>query len=126
MGCLITSGRNKQENQKRIIYKAYWNDEIIAHSNENDIVKLEDNIYFPPTSVEMKYMKESDLTTQCGWKGTANYYHITVNGQTCENGAWYYDNPFEAASHISKHVAFYTGHSKPSIKIKMFEIQSKE
>lgn len=87
--------------------KAIWNDEIIAESDETVVV--EGNHYFPSRSVNEAFLKPSDTTTVCPWKGTANYYHLSVNGTENPDAAWYYELPNEAAQSINGHVAFWTG-----------------
>lgn len=37
-------------------------------------------IQFPVDAIKMEYFKPADNTTVCGWKGTANYYDLHVNG----------------------------------------------
>ena len=119
MGCVQSEKGSSLANVKEvIIYKAIWNDEVIAESDA--IINIEDNYYFPPNTIKMEYFESSDLTTECHWKGIANYYNITVNNKTCENGAWHYDNPSDSAKNIKNYIAFYTGWSKPSVKIKMY------
>ena len=45
----------------------------------------------------------------CGWKGTANYYDILVNGQQNAGAAWYYPTPKSEAVEIAGYVAFWKG-----------------
>ena len=59
--------------------KAIWNEHVIAESD--DTVVVEGNHYFPPESVKAEYLKASSLTTVCGWKGTAQYYDLVVDGR---------------------------------------------
>ncbi len=87
--------------------KAIWNNEVIAESDETVVV--EGNHYFPLHSVNETFLKQSDTTTVCPWKGTANYYHLSVNGNENLNAAWYYEQPKEAAQEIDGHVAFWNG-----------------
>ena len=87
--------------------KAIWNNIVIADSDKT--VEVEGNLYFPPESIEQVYFKPSDQTTFCGWKGTANYYDIEVNGQINSSAAWYYADPKEKAQHIKEYVAFWRG-----------------
>ena len=51
----------------------------------------------------------SGTQSVCGWKGTANYYHILVDEQTNEDAAWYYPDPKSEARQIKGHVAFWKG-----------------
>ncbi len=85
--------------------KAVWNGAVLAQSDRCETV--EGNAYFPPESLNREYFRESDHRTVCGWKGTASYYHLEVNGQQNPNAAWYYPNPKPAASHIQGYVAFW-------------------
>lgn len=85
--------------------RAILNGVVIAESDETVIV--EGNHYFPPNSVEREHFSEADKTTVCGWKGTANYYDVTVDGVTSPATAWYYATPKDAASEIEDYVAFW-------------------
>ena len=67
------------------------------------------NHYFPPESVDRRYLEPSDTHTVCPWKGTASYYHVVVRGQVNKDAAWYYPRPTEAARHIKDYVAFWRG-----------------
>ena len=92
---------------------ATWNGVVIAESG--DTVVVEGNHYFPSSSLKEEYFKKSDHTTVCGWKGTANYYSLNVNGKINENAAWYYANPKPAAINIKDRVAFWKGVSVEKI-----------
>nr|WP_231734289.1 DUF427 domain-containing protein [Calycomorphotria hydatis] len=87
--------------------KAIWNDTVIAESDVTELV--EGNHYFPPGSLNHDYLIVSETTTVCGWKGTASYYHLTVNDQQNADAAWYYADPKPDAAHIKDHVAFWKG-----------------
>lgn len=87
--------------------KAIWNNTVLAESN--DTVVIENNHYFPIESVNMAYLTESETTTFCPWKGTANYYNITVDAAINHDAAWYYDSPKSAAKEIKGRVAFWNG-----------------
>lgn len=87
--------------------KAVWNGTVIADSN--DTVVVEGNHYFSPQSVRMDLLKPSSHTTVCGWKGTASYYSVAVDGATNENAAWVYRDPKDAAREITGRIAFWKG-----------------
>lgn len=86
---------------------ATWNGAILAQS-DNCIV-VEGNQYFPPDAINREYFKESDTHTVCGWKGTASYYTIVVNGQENKDAAWYYPETKEKAKEIEGYIAFWKG-----------------
>mmetsp|Transcript_30277 Transcript_30277/g.53226 ORF Transcript_30277/g.53226 Transcript_30277/m.53226 type:complete len:154 (+) Transcript_30277:3-464(+) len=93
---------------KKKIAKAKWNGAIVAESELFE--EVEGNVYFPIEKVNTDYIKqETDHTTVCPWKGTANYYTIEVDGEKNENAAWTYHEPKEAARNIKDHVAFWAG-----------------
>lgn len=87
--------------------KAIWNNEIVAESD--DTVVVEGNHYFPLHSVKQAFLKPSEKTSFCPWKGTASYYSLTVNGAENADAAWYYAAPKEAAKQIDGRVAFWRG-----------------
>ncbi len=87
--------------------KAIWKNQILAESNKT--IVIENNHYFPPTSLNLDYFIKSETTTVCPWKGSASYYTIVVNGEENTDAAWYYPSPKEAAKEILDHVAFWNG-----------------
>ena len=87
--------------------RAMWNGAVLAESDQTEIV--EGNHYFPPESVNRQNLRESQTHTECGWKGTASYYDIEVNGQVNKDAAWYYPQPKPAAQNIAGYIAFWKG-----------------
>lgn len=89
--------------------KAIWNSAVIAEAPDSAVKIVEGNVYFPIEAVHRNYLQESGKTTVCHWKGTANYYHVVVDGKMNEDAAWFYREPFDAAREIAGHVAFWRG-----------------
>jgi uncharacterized protein (DUF427 family) len=87
--------------------KAIWNTQVIAESDKTEMV--EGNHYFPPESLKSEFFTDSSKTSVCGWKGTASYYNVVVDGQTNADAAWYYADPKPNAANIKGHVAFWKG-----------------
>ena len=87
--------------------KAIWNNQIIAESEETVVV--EGNHYFPPSSINKTYFKETETHTVCPWKGQASYYTLEVDGQENKDAAWYYPKASELAKNIEGYVAFWNG-----------------
>jgi uncharacterized protein (DUF427 family) len=87
--------------------KATWKGQLLAESN--DTIVIENNHYFPPSSIIKSFFAESDTTTICPWKGTASYYSIIVGNETNIDAAWYYPAPKEAAAEIKNYIAFWKG-----------------
>lgn len=86
---------------------AKWNGQTIAESD--DTVIVDGNHYFPASSVKQDLLVDSDYQTSCGWKGTANYKSLVVDGKTNENATWYYPDPKPQAENIRGRFAFWKG-----------------
>jgi uncharacterized protein (DUF427 family) len=87
--------------------KAIWEGAVLAESDKVEMV--EGNAYFPPESAHREYLKPSNTTTTCPWKGKASYYTVEVNGKRNTDAAWYYPAPSKEAAHIKDHIAFWRG-----------------
>ncbi len=87
--------------------KAMWNNQVLAESD--DTIVIENNHYFPPTSLNEEYFTSSDKHTNCPWKGTASYYTLEVDGSKNQDAAWYYPDAKHAAKNIEGYVAFWKG-----------------
>jgi uncharacterized protein (DUF427 family) len=87
--------------------KAVWNGAVLAESDET--VLVEGNHYFPPESVDDRYLKRSWMRSLCLWKGIAGYYTVEVDGERNRNAAWTYRHPFPWIRKIRNHVAFWGG-----------------
>jgi uncharacterized protein (DUF427 family) len=87
--------------------KALWNGKVLAESDRTEVV--EGNHYFPPETIAREFFKPSDKHTVCGWKGTASYYTVDVDGRQNPDAAWYYPDPLDAAKNIKDYIAFWRG-----------------
>jgi uncharacterized protein (DUF427 family) len=87
--------------------EARWNGAVIARSD--NIETVDGNAYFPAEALLMEHFQPSSHTSVCGWKGTASYYNVVVNGEVNANAAWFYPDPKPAADAIRGRVAFWKG-----------------
>ncbi len=87
--------------------KAIWNNQIIAESN--DTIVVENNHYFPASSIKKEFFKDSNTQSNCPWKGVASYYSLEVDGTSNKDAAWYYPETKHAAKQIEGYVAFWKG-----------------
>ncbi|MFK7739826.1 MAG: DUF427 domain-containing protein [Planctomycetota bacterium] len=87
--------------------KAVWQGTVIAESD--DTVIVDGNHYFPSDSLVQEHFRSSANTSVCPWKGTANYYDITVGDAVNEGAAWYYSTPKPKAEELKDRVAFWRG-----------------
>ncbi|HEY0965417.1 MAG TPA: DUF427 domain-containing protein [Candidatus Saccharimonadales bacterium] len=94
--------------------KAIWNGAILAEAPKEDLIRIEGNWYFPPSSLNREYFGDSTHHTTCFWKGEASYYDVVVDGKTNEFGAWYYSEPKDGSiervkQDFTDYVAFWNG-----------------
>jgi uncharacterized protein (DUF427 family) len=87
--------------------EAFWKGQKIAATDE--AISVEGNAYFPPESVDMRFLQPSAHTSVCPWKGTAGYYDVIVDGESNQNAAWVYAAPKQAAAPIANYIAFWKG-----------------
>lgn len=94
--------------------KAFWKNEVIAEAPQEDLIRIEGNWYFPPSSIKKEFFSDSQLHTVCPWKGEASYYNVTVHGEENADAAWYYTEPKAGSTErvgrdFSDYVAFWHG-----------------
>ncbi|RAL06184.1 DUF427 domain-containing protein [Aspergillus ibericus CBS 121593] len=95
--------------------RAIIDDTVLAESPTWETV--EGNVYFPLSAIrDPSLLVPTDLSTFCPWKGDASYYSLVIGNKTVPNAAWYYPNPYDAASNIKDHVAFYTNKVNVSVE----------
>jgi uncharacterized protein (DUF427 family) len=96
--------------------RAIWNGQVVAEADKDDLVYIERNWYFPPSSVNSEFLRKSETPYTCPWKGVCQYFDV---GRTDESGdnwsqdaAFSYPNPLESAidtvkMDFSDYVAFW-------------------
>jgi uncharacterized protein (DUF427 family) len=77
--------------------KAIWNDQVIAEADKDDLIYIEQNWYFPPSSVKTEFLQKSDTPYTCPWKGVCQYFNVVSADQTSEDNAWSYPDPLPSA-----------------------------
>ena len=87
--------------------RALWNGKIVAESDNTVVV--DGNHYFPHESIERDCFEKTETHTVCGWKGTADYYTLKVDGKENPDAAWSYPNAKDAAKNIENYYAFWKG-----------------
>ena len=85
--------------------QAIYNKQIIASSE--DTVTVDGYVYFPLDAVDMRYLRPSDHTTWCGWKGQASYFHVEVGEELTPDAAWQYREPKPDAQLVEGRIAFW-------------------
>ena len=77
--------------------QAIWNDKVIAEADRAELIYIEGNWYFPPSSVRTEYLRESDTPYTCPWKGICQYYDVGQDDDWSTDSAWAYNDPMQSA-----------------------------
>ena len=93
--------------------KAILNGVVIAEASQDDLIKIEGNWYFPPSSVNSEYLVQSSTPYTCPWKGECQYFNVKDGDNLLQDRAWSYPKPYETAfartdnKNFSNYVAFW-------------------
>ena len=63
--------------------------------------------YFPPEDVERVYLVPSGHTTECPFKGMADYFDVVVGDSAVPDAAWTYADPLPPFAAIAGCLSFY-------------------
>lgn len=72
--------------------RAHIQGTVIAEAPESELVKIEGNWYFPPSSLHREFFSGSPTSYTCSWKGECHYYTLSVDGQSYQDRAFSYDD----------------------------------
>jgi len=96
---------------------ATLNGTVLAEADEADVLHIEGNVYFPPSSVKSEFLVESPTPYTCPWKGECQYFSVkdpsTDSGTgLLQDRAWSYPTPYPTAfdrvgKDFSNYVAFW-------------------
>lgn len=82
--------------------KAVWNDHVIADAPQEELIYIEGNWYFPPSSVNQDFLRKSDTPYTCPWKGVCQYFDVGQDQQWSKDNAWCYPTPKPSAIDVIK------------------------
>ncbi|MDB5181715.1 MAG: hypothetical protein JWP13_478 [Candidatus Saccharibacteria bacterium] len=92
--------------------KAIWNGQVIAQTDRENLIYIEQNWYFPPSSVNQDFLRKSDTPYTCPWKGVCQYFDVGEGENRSKDSAWAYPEPYPSAiekvkKDFSGYVAFW-------------------
>lgn len=64
--------------------------------------------YLPVETLDSASLRQSDHTTYCPFKGTAEYLHLIHNDVVIENAIWIYREPYAEALPIKDLISIYS------------------
>jgi len=73
--------------------KAIWKGKTVAEAAETDLIKIEGNWYFPPSSLKADALRKSPTPYTCAWKGVCQYFDVGDGTSWSKDSAWSYPNP---------------------------------
>jgi uncharacterized protein (DUF427 family) len=70
---------------------------VVADAPDADLIAIEGNEYFPPSSLTAAAFSDSATPYTCPWKGAAQYHDVSVAGTVYHDAAWSYPQPYPAS-----------------------------
>lgn len=77
--------------------KAILNGTVIAEAPKEDLISIEGNWYFPPSSVKAGVLTESPTQYTCSWKGECQYFNANDGGTVVQDSAFSYPQPIPSS-----------------------------
>lgn len=92
--------------------KATLNGTVIAEAPKDDLISIEGNWYFPPSSVKSELLEKSPTPYTCPWKGVSQYFSVKDGDTLLQDRAFSYPEPYPASfdrvgKDFSNYVAFW-------------------
>jgi uncharacterized protein (DUF427 family) len=92
--------------------KAVLGNKVIAEASRDELISIEGNWYFPPSSVKSEYILDSTTPYTCPWKGECQYFSVKDEAAVLQDRAWSYPTPYptgieRVGKDFSNYVAFW-------------------
>ena len=94
--------------------KATLNGRVVADAPESELVSIEGNWYFPPSSIVDGALENSPTPYTCPWKGVAQYHNVA--GQA-DIGWSYPTPPASAVERVGSDFAGYVAFDRRIVEI---------
>lgn len=98
--------------------KASINGTVVADAPDSDLISIEGNNYFPPSSLSAELFSDSATPYNCPWKGDTQYHDVSAGGSTHHDAAWSYPNPYPASfDRVGRDYSGYVAFDKTQVSI---------
>ena len=77
--------------------KAHVNGTVIAEAPQEELIQIEGNWYFPPSSLTEGAFEKSPTPYHCPWKGDTQYWNVGLGDDVVADGGWSYPEPIPAS-----------------------------
>ncbi|MFS0704447.1 DUF427 domain-containing protein [Cellulomonas sp. 179-A 9B4 NHS] len=97
---------------------ATLNGTVLAEAPESEVVHIEGNVYFPPSSIRTELFETSPTPYTCPWKGEAQYWSVRDGDELRKDEAWSYPHPYPSAfDRVGKDFSGYVAFS-PDVEVR--------
>jgi uncharacterized protein (DUF427 family) len=84
------------------------NNDVIASGDEEAVIEFEGGCYFAPEDVNMAYLRLSDRTYTCPYKGVCHWIDLELpSGLRAQNVGWVYRQPKPGYEFLKDRIGFY-------------------
>ncbi|CQD02916.1 hypothetical protein BN1232_00275 [Mycobacterium lentiflavum] len=91
---------------------------VVADAPESDLVNIEGNYYFPPSSLDAAAFSDSPTSYTCPWKGSAQYHDVSAGGSTHHDAAWSYPDPYPSSfARVGRDYSHYVAFDREQVTI---------
>jgi uncharacterized protein (DUF427 family) len=91
---------------------------VVADAADSDLISIEGNYYFPPSSLNAELFSDSSTPYNCPWKGDAQYHDVSAGGSTYHDAAWSYPNPYPSSfDRVGRDYSGYVAFDKEQVTI---------
>jgi uncharacterized protein (DUF427 family) len=91
---------------------------VIADATDDDLISIEGNWYFPPSSLVGAPLTDSPTPYTCPWKGVAQYHDATTPAGIVHDAAWSYPHPKPSAiDRVGRDFSGYVAFDKAQVAV---------
>lgn len=94
--------------------QAILNGKVVAEADKDNLIYIEGNWYFPPSSVSQELFEQSPTPYTCPWKGVCQYWNV----DDAKDAAWSYPEPIQSGiERVGKDFSGYFAFDKAQVQV---------